>query len=56
MSQSPRWMSVVLVLAGIYNLSWGAWAVLFPINPLLTRVYSIPTSRCTIRNCGSASG
>lgn len=30
--QSPKWMSVVLVLAGIYNLSWGAWAVLLPIH------------------------
>jgi hypothetical protein len=25
-------MSVVLVLAGIYNLAWGAWAVLFPTH------------------------
>lgn len=28
-SRPPRWMSVVLVLAGVYNLAWGAWAVLF---------------------------
>jgi small multidrug resistance pump len=27
---SPRWMSVVLVLAGVYNLTWAAWASLFP--------------------------
>src|SRR6056297_1745508 len=27
---SPRWMSVVLVIAGIYNLAWGAFAILFP--------------------------
>lgn len=27
---APRWMSIVLRLAGVYNLVWGAWAVLFP--------------------------
>lgn len=27
---APRWMSVALVLAGVYNLTWGAWTVLFP--------------------------
>ncbi len=27
---APAWMSVVLILAGIYNLAWGAWVVLFP--------------------------
>ena len=27
---APRWMFFVLVLAGVYNLAWGAWAVLFP--------------------------
>lgn len=27
---SPRWMSVVLVLAGCYNLIWGTVAILFP--------------------------
>lgn len=26
----PRWMATVLVLAGVYNLAWGAWVVLFP--------------------------
>ncbi len=29
-SQSPAWMSLVLKLAGIYNLAWGAVVVLFP--------------------------
>jgi small multidrug resistance pump len=24
-------MSVVLVLAGVYNLAWGAWTCLFPV-------------------------
>ena len=28
--QAPRWMTISLRLAGIYNLLWGAWAVLFP--------------------------
>ncbi len=28
-SRPPRWMPVALVLAGVYNLAWGAWAVLF---------------------------
>lgn len=27
---SPRWMSGVLAAAGVYNLLWGASAVLFP--------------------------
>ena len=27
---APAWMSVVLILAGIYNLAWGAWTILFP--------------------------
>src|SRR5262249_20019884 len=26
----PRWMSTVLLLAGVYNLAWGAWAILLP--------------------------
>ena len=26
----PVWMPTVLVLAGVYNLLWGAWVVLFP--------------------------
>lgn len=26
----PKWMPVVLLLAGVYNLAWGAWTVLFP--------------------------
>jgi small multidrug resistance pump len=29
-SATPRWMSTVLVLAGIYNIAWGAWVILFP--------------------------
>lgn len=28
--EKPRWMSVVLVAAGVYNLIWGCWVVLFP--------------------------
>jgi hypothetical protein len=31
-NSSPRWISVVLVLAGAYNLAWGAWVVLFPAH------------------------
>lgn len=27
---TPTWMRVALVLAGIYNLAWGAWAILWP--------------------------
>lgn len=27
---APRWMGVALRLAGVYNVLWGAWAVLFP--------------------------
>jgi len=29
-ASSPRWMRNVLLAAGLYNVSWGAWAVLFP--------------------------
>jgi len=28
--QFPGWMRMVLVTAGIYNLVWGAWVVVFP--------------------------
>ena len=28
--ETPGWMSLVLRLAGVYNLLWGAYAVLFP--------------------------
>jgi hypothetical protein len=27
---APRWMPLVLSAAGVYNLLWGAWVVLFP--------------------------
>lgn len=27
---APKWMSWVLVAAGVYNLLWGAWTVLMP--------------------------
>ncbi len=27
---SARWMAIVLMLAGAYNLLWGAWVVLWP--------------------------
>ena len=27
---SPRWMTWVLLAAGVYNLLWGAWTVLWP--------------------------
>ena len=28
---APRWMRRVLLLAGVYNLVWGAFVVLFPL-------------------------
>lgn len=28
----PKWMKTVLVLAGVYNLIWGAWIVLRPLD------------------------
>ncbi len=31
MPKHPRWMSIVLVAAGVYNLVWGACAVAFPL-------------------------
>jgi hypothetical protein len=27
---APRWMFWCLLLAGVYNLLWGAWVILFP--------------------------
>ena len=30
---SPRWMTTLLWVAGIYNLLWGAFVVLFPLAP-----------------------
>ena len=30
--QIPKWMSPVLQAAGIYNIAFGAWAVLFPVS------------------------
>jgi hypothetical protein len=30
---APRWMVWTLVLAGVYNLAWGAFVVLFPLVP-----------------------
>lgn len=29
---SPRWMTFALRAAGIYNLAWGAWVVLRPLD------------------------
>jgi hypothetical protein len=29
---TPRWMTNSLKLAGIYNLIWGAWVVIFPLH------------------------
>src|SRR5439155_4555627 len=29
-TQSPEWVRAVLVAAGVYNLIWGGWVVLFP--------------------------
>jgi len=29
---SPRWMYYLLLVAGAYNLLWGAFAVLFPLT------------------------
>ena len=28
----PRWMTVVLRLAAVYNILWGAWVTLFPYH------------------------
>lgn len=37
---SPRWMRHVLIAAGIYNLAWGAFVVLFP--NVMFRVLGMP--------------
>ena len=30
MDPAPKWPAIVLKLAAIYNLAWGAWTILFP--------------------------
>jgi hypothetical protein len=32
-SHSSRWMKNILIVAGIYNLAWGAFVVVFPNAP-----------------------
>ena len=29
--KSPTWITATLVLAGLYNLIWGAWVLMFPL-------------------------
>lgn len=29
-SKAPPWMKPVLIVAGVYNMLWGAWMILFP--------------------------
>ena len=29
---TPRWMRITLVIAGVYNLAWGGWVVVFPAH------------------------
>jgi small multidrug resistance pump len=29
-AKTPRWMRPLLIVAGLYNLIWGAWAIFFP--------------------------
>jgi hypothetical protein len=29
---APQWMSVVLFIAGVYNIAWGTWIGLFPAD------------------------
>jgi peroxiredoxin len=31
-TDAPRWMSHVLIAAAIYNLTWGAWVILRPLD------------------------
>ena len=33
LNAAPPWMRIVLCVAGIYNLAWGAFVVLFPLLP-----------------------
>ena len=39
---SPRWMTQVLWVAGIYNLLWGAFVVLFPLAPFRWAGMALP--------------
>lgn len=32
MNNSPKWIQITILLAGIYNILWGAWVVLFPLH------------------------
>lgn len=38
----PHWMIQVLWLAGLYNLAWGAWVVLFPLAPFRWAAMPLP--------------
>lgn len=40
----PRWHATVLKLAGLYNLAWGAWVVLFPLSSLRICGYDQPAT------------
>lgn len=41
-ARAPRWMTVVLLGAGVYNLAWGAFVVLFPLVPFRWAGMEIP--------------
>lgn len=30
---TPRWMAVLLILAGVYNLAWGTFIIIWPSQP-----------------------
>jgi peroxiredoxin len=38
----PRWMSIVLLLAGAYNLAWGSWVVFAPTHSFAASGLSRP--------------
>lgn len=31
-TQAPRWMKITLIAAAVYNIAWGAFIVLFPLE------------------------
>ncbi|MBT5020685.1 SelL-related redox protein [Planctomicrobium sp.] len=48
---APFWMTFILKFAGIYNLCWGAWVVLFPLSSLKLCGYHLPPTYPELWQC-----
>ena len=48
---APAWMTQVLKLAGVYNLLWGSWVILFPLASLKICGYDLPPTYPELWQC-----